>query len=92
MLSSGPFSAYKNLHVMLSSSPLIEGAHQLSIKNYESQKRDDAFPIWLEALPYQMIPDRHLKGERYQMHTACIDQRVILGLRANISGFRDNLL
>jgi hypothetical protein len=36
---------------------------------------------------YQAIPDRRLKGERYQKHTTCIDQRVMLDLCANISGF-----
>jgi hypothetical protein len=41
---------------------------------------------------YQAIPDRRIKGKRYQMYTTYIDQRVILGLRANMFGFRGNTL
>jgi hypothetical protein len=43
------FSSYKNLHVILSFGPSTEGAHQPNSKNDKSQKRDDTFPIWLDA-------------------------------------------
>jgi hypothetical protein len=54
-----------------------EGAIQLNSKNDKSQKRDDAFLIWSDALPQLRIrqpPDRRQKGKRCQTHTTCIDQ------------------
>jgi hypothetical protein len=34
---------------------MIEGAHQIDSKNDKSQKRDDVFLIWLDALPQPSI-------------------------------------
>jgi hypothetical protein len=73
----------------------IEWTLQSNNKNDKSQKRDDAFLILLDALPELSIgqsPDRRLKGKHYRAHTACIDQQVILSLRANILGFWGNPL
>jgi hypothetical protein len=50
-------------------------------KNDKSQKRDDAFLIWSDALPQLSIgqpPDQRQKGKRCETHMACIDQRIIL--------------
>jgi hypothetical protein len=45
------FSSYIYHHVTLFFGPMIEGAHQIDSKNDKSQKRDDVFLIWLDALP-----------------------------------------
>jgi hypothetical protein len=45
------FSSYICQCIALSFSPLIEEAHQPNSKNDKSQKRDDTFLIWLDALP-----------------------------------------
>jgi hypothetical protein len=39
----------------LSSGLSTEGAHQLNSENDRSQKRDDVFHIWLDALPQSGI-------------------------------------
>jgi hypothetical protein len=65
----------------------IEMTLQSISKNVNSQKRDDAFLIWSDTSPHLSIgqpPDQCQKGKRCQTHTACIDQRIILSLHANI--------
>jgi hypothetical protein len=45
----------------------IEGTLPSNSKNDKSQKRDDAFLIWLDALPQLSIgqpPGQHQKGKR----------------------------
>jgi hypothetical protein len=49
------FTSYKNLHVTLSSGPSTEEAHQPNNQNDKPKKRDDAFLIWLDALPQPSI-------------------------------------
>jgi hypothetical protein len=59
----------------------IEETLQSNSKNDKSQKRDDAFMIWSDALPQLSIgqpPDRRQKGKRCQTHTTSIDQQIIL--------------
>jgi hypothetical protein len=59
----------------------IEGTLQSISKNDKFQKIDDALPICSDALPQLSIrqpPDWHQKGKHCQMHTACIDQQIIL--------------
>jgi hypothetical protein len=45
------FSSYICQYITLSSGLSTEGAHEPNNKNDKSQKRDDAFLIWLDALP-----------------------------------------
>jgi hypothetical protein len=55
----------------------IEGTLQSNSKNDKSQKRDDAFLIWLDALPKLSIgqpPNRRQKGKHCQTHMTYIDQ------------------
>jgi hypothetical protein len=55
----------------------IKGTLQSISKNDKSQKRDDTFLIWSDALPQLSIgqpPDRRQKGKCCQTHAACIDQ------------------
>jgi hypothetical protein len=61
----------------------------ISLKKEMTHSR---FGQMLSPAKYQAIPDQRLKGEHYQTHTVNIDQRVISGLRANISGFQGNPL
>jgi hypothetical protein len=59
----------------------IEGTLQSNNKNDKSQKRDDTFHIWSDALPQLSIehtPDRHQKGKHCQTHTGFINQQIIL--------------
>jgi hypothetical protein len=72
----------------------IEVTLQSISKNDKSQKRDDAFPIWSDALSQQSIeqpPDRRQKGKCYQTHTTSIDQRIILPYVQILLDFRDLL-
>jgi hypothetical protein len=69
----------------------IEGTLQSISKNDKSQKRDDAFLIWSDALPQLSIGqplDRRQNVKRCQTHMACIDQRIILAYVQILLDFR----
>jgi hypothetical protein len=69
----------------------IEGTLQSISKNNKSQKRDDAFLIWSDALPQLSIgqpPDRRQKDKRCQTHMACINQQIILAYVQILLDFR----